>query len=199
MKTTLPVIPVGLPSQLLERRPDIASAERAVAQANAQIGVARTAYFPDLTLSAAAGFEALSLADWFSWPSRFWAVGAGLSETLFNAGLRRATVAQYRAAYDQTVANYRQTVLSAFQQAEDNLASLRILSQSSQQENQAVQAAQRNLDEATARYKAGLDPYLNVLSAQQDLYSAQQDLLRAQFSKLSSQISLYTALGGGWK
>ena len=199
MKTTLPVIPVGLPSQLLERRPDIASAERAVAQANAQIGVARTAYFPDLTLSAAAGFEALSLADWFSWPSRFWAVGAGLSETLFDAGLRRATVAQYRAAYDQTVANYRQTVLSAFQQAEDNLAALRILSQSSQQQNEAVQAAQRNLDEATARYKAGLDPYLNVLSAQVTLSDDQQTALNLHLQQLVASVQLIKALGGGWE
>ena len=199
MKTTLPVIPVGLPSQLLERRPDIASAERAVAQANAQIGVARTAYFPDLTLSAAAGFEALSLADWFSWPSRFWAVGAGLSETLFDAGLQRATVAQYRAAYDQTVANYRQTVLSAFQQAEDNLAALRILSQSSQQQNEAVQAAQRNLDEATARYKAGLDPYLNVLSAQVRLSDDQQTALNLHLQQLVASVQLIKALGGGWE
>ena len=199
MKTTLPLIPVGLPSQLLERRPDIASAERAVAQANAQIGVARTAYFPDLTLSAAAGFESLALADWFSWPSRFWAVGAGLSETLFDAGLRRATVLQYRAAYDQTVANYRQTVLAAFQQTEDNLASLRILSQSSQQQNEAVQAAQRNLDEATARYKAGLDPYLNVISAQVTLSGDQQTALTLHLQQLVASVQLIKALGGGWE
>lgn len=199
VKTNPPVIPVGLPSMLLERRPDIAAAERTVAQANAQIGVAKTAYFPNLTLTAAAGFEALALADWFSWPSRFWAVGAGLSETIFDAGLRRATVSQYRAAYDQTVANYRQTVLAAFQQVEDNLSSLKILSQSSHEQNEAVQAAQRNLDEATARYKAGLDPYLNVISAQITLSGDQQTVLNLHLQQLVASVQLIKALGGGWE
>jgi NodT family efflux transporter outer membrane factor (OMF) lipoprotein len=198
VKANPPTIPVGLPSQLLERRPDIASAERAVAAANARIGVAKSAYFPDLTLSAAAGFEALALADWFSWPSRFWAVGAGLSETLFDGGLRRATVSQYRAAYDLTVANYRQTVLAAFQQVEDNLSSLRVLSLSVQQQCEAVQSAQRYLDEANVRYKAGLDPYLNVIAAQITLSGDQQAALNLQMQQMTASVQLIKALGGGW-
>jgi NodT family efflux transporter outer membrane factor (OMF) lipoprotein len=130
-----PAIPVGIPSELLERRPDIAAAERLVAQANAQIGVARAAYFPTILLSASGGFGASSVADWLTWPSRFWSVGPSLAETIFDAGLRKATVQQYRATYDQTVANYRQTVLTAFQQVEDNLASLRILLQDIEQQD----------------------------------------------------------------
>lgn len=198
VKADPPNYPPGLPSQLLERRPDIASAERSVAQANAQIGVAKAAYFPDLTLSASGGFESLSLSDWLTWPSRFWAVGASLSETLFDAGLRRATVAQYRAVYDQTVANYQQTVLAAFQQVEDSLASLRILSTSVQQQDAAVAAAQRNLDEATVRYKAGLDPYLNVITALIALSADQQAALNLHMQQMTASVQLIKALGGGW-
>ena len=161
-----PAIPVGIPSELLERRPDIAAAERSVAQANAEIGVAKAAYFPTILLSASGGFGNSSAASWFTWPSRFWSVGPSLAETIFDAGLRKATVQQYRATYDQTVANYQQTVLTAFQQVEDNLASLRILSQDIDQQDAAVQAATRSLQEAEVRYKAGLDPYLNVITAQ---------------------------------
>jgi NodT family efflux transporter outer membrane factor (OMF) lipoprotein len=150
-----PPIPIGVPSQLLERRPDVAADERLMAQANAQIGVATAAYYPTLTLSATAGFESSSLSNWLTWPSRYWSVGPALAETLFDGGLRRATVQQYRAAYDQTVANYRQTVLTAFQQVEDNLAALRILSQQVQQQDAAVSAAQRYLAIATDRYKLG--------------------------------------------
>jgi NodT family efflux transporter outer membrane factor (OMF) lipoprotein len=198
LKTAPPSIPVGLPSQLLERRPDIAAAERSVAQANAQIGVAKAAYVPDLNLSSAAGFESIALSDWLSWPSRFWAVGASLGETLFDAGLRRATVQQFRAAYDQTVANYRQTVLAAFQQVEDSLVSSRILSQSVQEQNEAAQAAQRNLDEATARYQAGLDPYLNVITAQLNLWGDQQAELNLRIQQMVASVQLIKALGGGW-
>ena len=128
LKSGPPAIPFGVPSQLLERRPDISAAERLVAQANAQIGIAKAAYFPTVTLSAAAGFESTSTATWLTWPSRFFSIGPTAAETIFDAGLRRATVEQFRAQYDQTVANYRQAVLTAFQQVEDNLASLRILS-----------------------------------------------------------------------
>ena len=136
-----PAIPPGIPSELLERRPDIAAAERSVAQANAEIGVAKAAYFPTILLTASGGFGNSSAANWFTWPSRFWSVGPSLAETIFDAGLRKATVQQYRATYDQTVANYRQTALTAFQQVEDNLAALRILSQDIDQQDAAVQAA----------------------------------------------------------
>ena len=145
LKSSPPAIPFGVPSQLLERRPDIAAAERLVAQANAQIGIARAAYFPTVTLSAAAGFESTSIANWFTWPSRFFSVGPAAAETIFDAGLRRATVQQFRAQYDQTVANYRQAVLTAFQQVEDNLASLRILSVEIQDQDTAVKSAERTL------------------------------------------------------
>src|SRR5208282_749890 len=133
-----PAIPFGVPSQLLERRPDIAESERLVAQANAQIGIAQTAYYPNVSLNAAAGFESTHIAQWFTWPSRFFSVGPALAQTIFDGGLRRATVQQFRAQYDESVANYRQTVLTAFQQVEDNLSGLRILSVEIQQQDTAV-------------------------------------------------------------
>ncbi len=193
-----PPIPIGVPSQLLERRPDVAADERLMAQANAQIGVATAAYYPTLTLSATAGFESSSLSNWLTWPSRYWSVGPALAETLFDGGLRRATVQQYRAAYDQTVANYRQTVLTAFQQVEDNLAALRILSQQVQQQDAAVSAAQRYLAIATDRYKLGLDPYLDVISAQTTLLSNQQTAATLRMQQLTDSVQLIEALGGGW-
>jgi NodT family efflux transporter outer membrane factor (OMF) lipoprotein len=193
-----PGIPVGVPSQLLERRPDIAANERLMAQANAQIGVATSAYYPTLTLSAAAGFESSALATWLTWPNRFWSVGPTLAETLFDAGLRRATVQQYQAAYDQTVANYRQTVLTAFQQVEDNLAALRILSQEIQQQDTAVASAERLLAIATDRYQLGLDPYLDVISAQTALLSDRQTAVNLRLQQLTDAVQLIEALGGGW-
>lgn len=193
-----PAIPVGVPSELLERRPDIAAAERSVAQANAQIGVAKAAYFPTVLLSASGGFGSSSITDWFTWPSRFWSVGPSLAETIFDAGLRKATVQQYRATYDQTVANYRQTVLTAFQQAEDNLASLRILSQDIAQQDAAIEAATRNLQEATIRYKAGLDPYLNVIVAQTTLLNDQQTGVTFRMNQMVAAVGLIKTLGGGW-
>jgi NodT family efflux transporter outer membrane factor (OMF) lipoprotein len=193
-----PQIPFGVPSELLERRPDIAAAERGMAQANAQIGVAKAAYFPNVVLSASGGFGNSSFLDWFTWPSRFWSVGASLAETIFDAGLRRATMDQYRAAYDQTVANYRQTVLTAFQQVEDNLASLRILALDIQQQDAAVEAAARSLDEATVRYKAGLDPYLNVLVAQTVLLNDRQTAVNFRVQEMVASVQLVKALGGGW-
>src|SRR5262249_39712169 len=153
LKTNPPAIPFGVPSQLLERRPDIAAAERLMAQANAQIGVARAAYFPTVTLSGSAGFASPSFTQWFSWPSPFFSLGPSAAETIFDAGLRRATVQQYKAQYDEAVANYRQAVLTAFQQVEDSLASLRILSVEIEDQDQAVEAAQKALDIATDRYK----------------------------------------------
>jgi NodT family efflux transporter outer membrane factor (OMF) lipoprotein len=196
--TNPPAIPVGVPSELLERRPDIATAERSVAQANAQIGVAKTAYFPTVLISASGGFGNSTAANWFTWPSRFWSVGPSLAETIFDAGLRRATVEQYHASCDAVVANYRQTVLTAFQQVEDNLASLRILSQDIEQQDAAVKAAARSLQEASVRYKAGLDPYLNVISAQTILLNDQQTAVNFRMQQMVASVQLIKALGGGW-
>jgi NodT family efflux transporter outer membrane factor (OMF) lipoprotein len=193
-----PAIPFGVPSQLLERRPDIAAAERLVAQANAQIGIARAAYFPTVTLSATAGLESTSIASWFTWPSRFFSLGPAAAETLFDAGLRRATVMQFRAQYDGTVANYRQAVLTAFQQVEDNLASLRILSVEIQHQDAAVKSAERNLALATDRYKLGIDPYLNVLTAQTSLLSNQETAVTLRIQQMTATTGLIEALGGGW-
>ena len=194
-----PAIPFGVPSQLLERRPDVAANERLVAQANAQIGIAQAAYFPTITLSGSAGFQSSTIGDWLTWPSRFWSVGPALAETIFDAGLRRATVQQFRASYDQAVANYRQTVLTAFQQVEDNLASLRILSTEIQQQDTAVKSAQRNLTLATDRYKLGIDPYLNVITAQTSLLSNQETAVNLRTQQMNSSVGLIQALGGGWE
>ena len=193
-----PAIPFGVPSQLLERRPDISAAERLVAQANAQIGIAKAAYFPTITLSGAAGFESTSTAAWFTWPSRFFSIGPAAAETLFDAGLRRATVEQFRAQYDQAVANYRQTVLTAFQQVEDNLASVRILSVEIQQQEAAVQSAQKTLTLAKNRYELGIDPYLNVITAETSLLTNQQTAVNLRIQQMTASVGLVEALGGGW-
>jgi len=193
-----PEIPYGVPSQLLERRPDIAAAERSMAQANAQIGVATAAFYPTVSLSASAGLEGTSIANWFVWPSRFWSVGPALAETLFDAGLRKATVQQFRSAYDQQVANYRETVLTAFQQVEDNLASLRIISVEIQQQDTAVKAAEQNLAVATDRYRLGIDPYLNVITAQTALLSNQQTAETIRMQEMVAAVQLIEALGGSW-
>lgn len=193
-----PAIPIGLPSQLLERRPDVASAERLVAQANAQIGIARAAYFPTITLTGAAGLENTSITTLFNWQSRFFSIGAAGVETLFDAGLRRATVEQYQAQYNETVANYRQAVLVAFQQVEDNLAMLRILSAEIQDQDKAVDAAQRTLALATDRYQLGLDPYLNVITAQTALLSNQELAVNLRIQQMTASGGLIEALGGGW-
>jgi NodT family efflux transporter outer membrane factor (OMF) lipoprotein len=198
LKTPPPPIPFGVPSQLLERRPDVAGDERLMAQANAQMGVARAAYFPSVTLSASGGPESTSASNWFSWPSMAWSVGASVSETIFDAGLRRATVQQYRAQYDETVANYRQTVLTAFQQVEDNLAALRVLSQEIKEQDVAIQSAQRYLTDATNRWKLGLDPYLDVISAQTALLSNQQTMVNLRIEQITASVQLIEALGGGW-
>ena len=197
-RASLPAVPIGVPSERLERRPEIAAAERAVAQANAQIGVAKAAFYPNVTLTASGGLENLGMAQWLTWPSRVWSVGPSLAETLFDAGLRKATVQQYQAAYDQTVANYRQTVLTAFQQVEDNLAALRILSQVMDQQKTAIQSAGRNLGEATARYTAGIDPYLTVNSAQTTLLSNEQTAVSFREQQMVASVQLIEALGGGW-
>lgn len=193
-----PPIPLGVPSQLLERRPDVASNERLVAQANAEIGIARSAYYPTLTLAASGGFESSQFTDWLSWPSRFWSIGATGAETIFEGGLRHATNAQFRAQYDETVANYRQSVLTAFQQVEDELAALRILTVQIQQQDAAVAAAQHNLDLANERYKLGIDPYLNVITAETTLLTNQQTAVNLRGQQMVASVLLIEYLGGGW-
>src|ERR1039457_2320314 len=172
LNTPPPPVPLGVPSELLERRPDIAGAERQVAAANEQIGIAIAAFYPNLSLTGSAGLESSSLAKWFTWPSRFWSVGPQLAETLFDAGRRRGGVAEQRAAYDATVAAYRETVLTAMQQVEDNLAALRILSGEADKVQQTVQAATRALDISTAQYRSGTASYLPVIISQATLLSA---------------------------
>jgi NodT family efflux transporter outer membrane factor (OMF) lipoprotein len=198
MTVAPPPIPVGMPSELLERRPDVAAAERTMAEANAAIGIAYAAYYPNLTLSAEGGFESSAFHNWLSWPSRFWSVGASIPETLFDAGLRRATVQQYVAAYNADLAGYRQTVLSAFQQVEDGLAEVRILSKEIQQEQQAVSSAQIFLKLEQARYDTGVDPYLDVLIAQTTVLADQQTLNALQVQQMTYAVALVEALGGGW-
>lgn len=198
LKASPPSIPVGIPSELLERRPDIAAAERAVAQANAQIGVARTAFFPAITLSASAGFQSLSVAKWLEWPSRVWSVGPSLAQTVFDGGLRRATVQHFQASYDQTIADYRQTVLTAFQQVEDNLAALGILAKVIEQQDSAVESAGRSLQVADVRFQAGIDSYLNVLAAQTALLAGQQAAVTFRMQQMVASVQLIKALGGGW-
>jgi NodT family efflux transporter outer membrane factor (OMF) lipoprotein len=198
MTAAPPPIPVGMPSELLERRPDVAAAERTMAEANTAIGIAYAAYYPNLTLTAEGGFQSSSFSHWLSWPSRFWSVGASLPETIFDAGLRRATVQQYVATYNADLASYRQTVLTAFQQVEDALAEVRILSKQIQQEQQAVDSAQTFLRLEQARYETGIDPYIDVLIAQTTVLADQQTLNNLQVQEMTSAVALVEALGGGW-
>jgi NodT family efflux transporter outer membrane factor (OMF) lipoprotein len=193
-----PAVPVGLPSQLLERRPDIAASERNMAAANAQIGIAYAAYYPNVTLSAQGGFESSVVGSLLAWPSRFWSVGPSLSETIFDAGLRHATVLQYDAVYNADVASYRQTVLTAFQQVEDYLAAVKILSKQILQQQEAEKSGERFLELSKARYETGLDPYLNVLVAQTTLLSDQQQLTSLRTQVMTASVQLIEALGGGW-
>jgi NodT family efflux transporter outer membrane factor (OMF) lipoprotein len=193
-----PGIPVGVPSQLLERRPDIAASERRVAEANEGIGIARAAYFPSLVLSATGGLEGNSIANWFNWPSRFWAVGPTMLETIFDGGRRRATSEAALADYDATVANYRQTTLVAFQDVEDNLAALRILEHEAGQQKEAVLEARRGVEIFKNRYELGADPYLQVVSAETiELLNERNDvdILRR---RMDASVLLIKALGGGW-
>jgi len=195
---TPPAIPVGLPSELLERRPDIAAAERRVAAANEEIGLARAAYYPTLTLAAALGLEGHSLTSWLTWPSRFWAVGPALAETVFDGGRRRATSEAALANYDATVAVYRQTALAAFQQVEDNLVALRTLEVEQQQQRQATASARESLDLVTNRYKEGADPYLQVLAAQSVALANERNELDILRRRMDASVLLIKALGGGW-
>lgn len=193
-----PVIPPGLPSQLLQRRPDLAAAERRAAAANAEIGVAETAWFPSLTLSAQAGRRAGSMARLLSAPSSFWSIGPTLAETLFDGGSRAAQIAEAKASYRQAVANYRATALQAFAQAEDNLVAERILVREAALQHQAVLAAEQSLGLAINQYKAGIVPYLNVISAQMISASAQNAELLLRGRQLTAAVLLIQALGGGW-
>ncbi|WP_449371097.1 efflux transporter outer membrane subunit [Thiomonas sp.] len=194
----IPAIPAGIPAQLLQRRPDLAAAQAQVAAANAQIGVAQTAWFPNLTLSTQGGSQASRLADLFTAPSLFWSLGPQLAATLFDGGLRRAQVQSSEAAYRQTVANYRQSVLTALQQVEDNLAAQRILAQEAQQQADVVQAAEVSLRLAENQYKAGTAPYLNVLTAQTTATSARNAQLTLLNRRYAASVGLIQALGGGW-
>jgi NodT family efflux transporter outer membrane factor (OMF) lipoprotein len=199
LTTPVPAIPVGVPSQLLQRRPDIAAAERTMAQANAIIGIEKAAYYPTLSLTASGGVQSSAIAMLFSLPALFWSLGASATQTIFDAGLRNATVAQYTATYNADVAAYKQTVLTAFQQVEDYIATLRVTSQQIAKQGEAVQAAQRYLDIATSRYEVGLDPYLDVITAQTTLLSDQQTLITLRVSEMAAAVQLIQALGGGWE
>ena len=194
----LPDIPGMLPATLLERRPDIAAEERRMAAANEQIGIAQAAYYPTLSLSAIAGFQGTSAVNWLTWPSRFWAVGPELSETLFDGGRRHATKDMTVAQYDSTVATYRQTVLTAFQQVEDNLAALRVLSHESDLQHVATASAEQSLDLFQTRYEGGVDTYLQVVTWQTAALNDQRNDLIIMQRRLDASVLLIKALGGGW-
>ncbi len=195
---TPPPVPLGVPSTLLERRPDIAALERTIAAANANIGVARAAYYPTLTLSASGGLESYSFTKWFGSPSKFWSIGPSLSQTLYEGGARRAQNEQAQAQYDAAVANYRQTVLTSFQAVEDQLAALRILSQEIVEQQTAINSSQRYLDLATIRYKTGVDSYLNVITAENSLLNNRESQVSSELRLMSASVSLVMAVGGGW-
>ncbi|KWR87397.1 efflux transporter outer membrane subunit [Cupriavidus sp. IDO] len=195
---TLPRVPVAVPSQLLERRPDIGAAERRMAAANAQIGVAQAAYYPTLSLSASGGLTASTLARWISLPDRIWSIGGSLAGTLFDGGLRSAVKAQAVAAYDETVASYRQTVLTAFQEVEDNLASQRLLEQEATVQNDALRSARDALALVNNRYRAGTASLLDVLVAQTTAYTAERTALTITGRQYTASVVLVKALGGGW-
>ena len=195
---TPPALPVGLPASLLERRPDIAAAERRMAAANAQIGVAKAAYYPSLTLSASGGFQSTSFSNWLTAPSRFWSLGPALAQTLFDGGLRRAQTDQAIAAYDANVAGYRQTVLTGFKEVEDNLAALRILEEEAAIQNEAVQNARQSVALTTNQYKAGIVSYLNVVTVQATALANERAAVDILNRRLAASVLLITALGGGW-
>jgi NodT family efflux transporter outer membrane factor (OMF) lipoprotein len=198
LSTPVPAIPVGVPSQLLQRRPDIAAAERTMAQANALIGVETAAYYPTLNLTGSGGVQSPAIAQLLTVPALVWSVGASASETIFDGGLRKATMAQYTAIYDADVAAYKQTVLNAFQQAEDGIATLRVTSRQIAKQDAAVRSAQRYVDIATARYQTGLDPYLDVITARMILLGDQQTLVTLRVGEIAAAVQLIQALGGGW-
>lgn len=193
-----PRIPVGLPSTLLERRPDIADAERQAAAANQQIGIAQAAFFPALTFSVTAGLESTSFWNWITWPSRFWTLGPQLSQILFDAGKRKAQVDEAQAAYDGAAANYRQSVLTAFQQVEDNLSALRVMEQESAVSEEAVKSARRSVEVSTAQYKGGTGNYLQVITVQTIELADERSLVDLRTRRMMASVALVQALGGGW-
>jgi NodT family efflux transporter outer membrane factor (OMF) lipoprotein len=193
-----PPIPAGIPSQLLERRPDIASAERRVAAANAEIGLAQVAYYPTLTLTGTAGFNAAGITDWLTWPSRLFSLGPHLSQKLIDFGPPRAGVREFEAFYDSVVANYRQTVLTAFQEVEDNLAALRILAAEAAQQQEAVSAAEQSLQLEIERYKAGTVSYLDVITTQTIALTNERAAVSILQGRMTAAVNLIRALGGGW-
>ena len=197
--TGLPVIPVAVPSEWLESRPDIAAAERRMSAANANIGVATAAFYPRLTLNASGGFESVSASDLFAWPSHVWAIGPSLQVPILTGGRNRAQLASARAAYDGTVAGYRQTVLTAFQDVEDQLSAQQWLSNQLDEETSALAAAQHTLDISNSRYKAGVEQYLDVITAQATVFSHRQSVIQLNGQKLAASVSLVRALGGGWQ
>jgi NodT family efflux transporter outer membrane factor (OMF) lipoprotein len=199
LATPPPAIPAGVPAELLQRRPDVAAAERLAAAANAQIGVAEAAYYPTVSVNVQGGFESSSLAKWFSWMGRFWSAGVSASQTLFDGGLRGANVDQSRAAYDATVAAYRQTVLTGFQEVEDNLAAQRILTSEAQTQDEAVRAAQQSLAVIMNQYQSGIVSYLNVIVAQTTALTNQRTAVDILGRRLNASVLLVKALGGGWK
>jgi NodT family efflux transporter outer membrane factor (OMF) lipoprotein len=198
MLYTPPAIPTGVPSQLAERRPDVSAAERTLAQANATIGIGYGAFFPQVTISAAGGFESSLLKRLFDWPSRFWSIGPSASQIVFDGGLYRAELHQYEATYNGDVAAYRQTVLTAFQQVEDSLSATRVYSQQILRQQRAVKDAQDYLNLELVRYNTGVDPYVDVVLAQTTLLSNQETLNSLQVSEMTSAVQLVQALGGGW-
>lgn len=195
---TPPPVPVGVPSELLERRPDVAAAERLAASANAQIGIAVSAYYPTITLSASGGFESSDVSKWLIWPSRFWSVGPSVSETIFDGGLRSAQTAQARASFDASVASYRQSVLAAFQEVEDNLAALRILAEESSVQDAAVSAAEDSVRLTTNRYKEGTASYLDVVVTQTAALNNERVAVDLLGRRMVASARLIQALGGGW-
>ncbi len=199
IKGAPPPIPVGLPSQLLERRPDIAASERLVAAANAEIGLAKVAYYPLVSLTAGGGLESSSLSNLFAWPSRFWSLGASAAQTLLDFGRRRALTQQAEANYDGTVAAYRQTVLNAFQEVEDQLSALRQLSQEQAQQEAAVRASEESLRLEIDRYKAGTASYLDVISSQTIALTNQRIAVALLQRRMTAAVQLIRAVGGGWQ
>jgi NodT family efflux transporter outer membrane factor (OMF) lipoprotein len=193
-----PALPIGVPSELLERRPDIAAAERRAGEANERIGIAIAAYYPSLSLNGVAGFESSSSATWFNWPSRLWAVGLSAAETVYDGGRRHAKTEAARAQYDAAIADYRQTTLSAFQQVEDNLAALSILEREAQQQDEAVDSAKNNLRLFTDRYVGGRDNYLQVITAQTAYLDNERNQVEIRRRRMDATVLLVKALGGGW-
>lgn len=194
----VPVLPLGIPSDLLERRPDIAAAERRVASANAQIGVATAAYFPDLTLSATGGYQSTSFSKWLTAPNQFWSLGPQLAATLLDGGARRAQIKQAKASYDASVAIYRQTVLSSFQAVEDDLAQLHLLEVETNLQKAAVAAAKESLELILNQYKAGTVSYLNVIAAQATALGNERSLAQLDSRRIVASVLLIRDMGGGW-